>query len=67
LIKWRVNNPAGFEGGTAIYINPIGPFDVRDAVVPRLYDLRARGIVGNFRIAEECSCEPNPLRYLDEG
>lgn len=66
LIKWRVNNPAGFEGGTAIYVNPIGPFDVRDAVVPRLYELRDRGRIGGCRIAEECSCEPNSLRYLEQ-
>jgi len=65
LIKWRVNNPAGFEGGTAIYVNPIGPFDVRDAVVPRLYALRDQGRIGGCRIAEECPCEPNSLRYLD--
>jgi galactose-1-phosphate uridylyltransferase len=65
LIKWRVNNPAGFEGGTAIYVNPIGPFDVRDAVVPRLYELRDRGALGNLAIAEECVCAPNSLRYLD--
>lgn len=65
LIKWRVNNPAGFEGGTAIYVNPMGPFQVRDAVVPRLYDLRDEGRIGGCRIAEESRCEPNSLRYLD--
>ncbi|MCD6360558.1 MAG: DUF4921 family protein, partial [Armatimonadetes bacterium] len=30
LIKWRTNNPAGFEGGTKIYINPISPIALRD-------------------------------------
>jgi len=63
LIKWRTNNPAGFEGGTKIYINPISPTDLRDMIVPRLYELRAKGEIGGFKVAEECSCEPNSLKY----
>jgi galactose-1-phosphate uridylyltransferase len=63
LIKWRTNNPAGFEGGTKIYINPISPTDLRDMVVPRLYELRGRNEIGGFRVAEECACEPNMLKY----
>ncbi len=63
LIKWRTNNPAGFEGGTKIYINPVSPKALRDLVVPRLYDLRNSGEIAGLRIAEECACEPNPLKY----
>jgi galactose-1-phosphate uridylyltransferase len=63
LIKWRTNNPAGFEGGTKIYINPISPTALRDLVVPRLYELRSKGDLGNLKIAEECPCEPNSLKY----
>jgi hypothetical protein len=63
LIKWRTNNPAGFEGGTKIYINPISPTDLRDMIVPRLYELRGKGEIGGFKVAEECPCEPNSLRY----
>lgn len=64
FIKWRVSNPAGFEGGTNIFINPLRPKDVRDSVVPNLYRLRAEGkIDANIRIAEECPVEPNTLRY----
>ncbi len=63
LIKWRTNNPAGFEGGTKIYINPISPPDLRDMIVPRLYELRDHGHIGGLKIAEECPCEPNSLRY----
>lgn len=63
LIKWRTNNPAGFEGGTKIYINPISPTDLRDMIVPRLYELRDKGQIGGFKVAEECPCEPNSLRY----
>jgi galactose-1-phosphate uridylyltransferase len=63
LIKWRTNNPAGFEGGTKIYINPISPIALRDKIVPRLYELRDAGKIARFRIAEECSLTPNCLQY----
>lgn len=63
LLKWRVNVPAGFEGGTSIYINPLTPLDLRDKMVPRLYHLRDTGAITNFRIAEECKLAPNPLLY----
>ena len=56
--------PAGFEGGTNIFINPLTPIDLRDRLVPRMYDLRAGGrINGAIRIAEECRVVPNPLQY----
>jgi galactose-1-phosphate uridylyltransferase len=64
LIKWRVNNPAGFEGGTSIFINPVRPTDVRDEIVPNLFKLREEGrIAAGIRIAEECPVVPNSLRY----
>ncbi len=64
LIKWRVNTAAGFEGGTSIYINPIAPHEMRDRMVPRLYQLREDGRIPNsISIAEECRVYPNPLRY----
>jgi galactose-1-phosphate uridylyltransferase len=63
LIKWRINVPAGFEGGTSIYINPMTPIDLRDRLVPRLYKLRDERKIGYIRIAEECKVEPNPLKY----
>ncbi len=63
LIKWRTNNPAGFEGGTKIYINPISPIALRDKLVPRLYELRNSGKIAPFRIAEECQLVPNCLKY----
>jgi galactose-1-phosphate uridylyltransferase len=64
-IHLRINNPAGFEGGTRIYINPVTPYELRDRVVPRLYELRNAGTIGPIRIAEECVLRPNPLRYID--
>jgi galactose-1-phosphate uridylyltransferase len=63
LLKWRINVPAGFEGGTNIYINPITPIDLRDKIVPRFYQLRSEGKIENFPIAEECNLTPNPLKY----
>ncbi len=64
LIKWRINNPAGFEGGTKIHINPMQVTDIRDQMVPRLYDLRDKKIIDGFKIAEECPLKPNSLRYI---
>ena len=64
-IKWRINNPAGFEGGTRIYINPMSPFELRDRMVSRLYQVRdQRKIASGIRIAEECSIEPNALQFF---
>lgn len=64
FIKLRINTPAGFEGGTNIFINPITPFGLRDKIVPQLYALRSAGqIASTIRIAEECKLLPNPLHY----
>jgi galactose-1-phosphate uridylyltransferase len=63
LIKWRVNVPAGFEGGTSIFINPLTPIELRDKLVPRLYKLRDENRIAWVRIAEECRVDPNPLKY----
>jgi len=63
LLKWRTSNPAGFEGGTKIYVNPVGPRQVRDMMVERLYKLRDEKKVDGFEIAEECKLVPNCLNY----
>ena len=63
LIKWRVNVAAGFEGGTSIYINPLTPVELRDKMVPRLYELRDEGRISGIHIAAECSLKPNMLEY----
>ncbi len=63
LIKWRTITPAGFEGGTGIYINPISPVQVRDSLVPELFKLREENKLGNVRIAEECNVDYNMLQY----
>lgn len=64
VLKWRVSTLAGFEGGTKVYLNTIDPWNLRDRVVPRLEQLRADGrIAASIRIATECECRPNSLRY----
>jgi galactose-1-phosphate uridylyltransferase len=63
LIKLRINTPAGFEGGTSIFINPLTPIELRDRLVPVLYRLRDEGKIPWIRIAEECRVDPNPLKY----
>jgi galactose-1-phosphate uridylyltransferase len=63
LIKWRVSTPAGFEGGTRIYVNTIDPESLRDRVVPRLFQLKNEGKIALMNIAFECACIPNCLRY----
>lgn len=64
MLKWRVSTLAGFEGGTKIYLNTIDPWTLRDRVVPELFRLRSAGhIAGSVRIATECECRPNCLRY----
>lgn len=63
LIKWRVNTPAGFEGGTKIYINTIDPISLRDKMVPRLFELKNQRKIAQFNIAFECQCVPNSLKY----
>jgi len=63
LIKWRINTPAGFEGGTKIYINTLDPEGLRDKLVPNLLKLRAEGKIAPMKIADECLTRPNALKY----
>jgi galactose-1-phosphate uridylyltransferase len=65
LLKWRISTPAGFEGGTKIYVNTIDPWALRDRVVERLRELRDQGRVAPMAIGDECSFTPNLLRYQD--
>jgi galactose-1-phosphate uridylyltransferase len=62
-IKWRISNPAGFEGGTMIYVNTMDPETLRDRMVPRLFQLKNEGKTAAFKIAFECDCVPNCLKY----
>jgi len=63
LIKWRISIQAGFEGGTKIYVNPMAVSEVRDYLVPRLFELRYQSKIAPFQIAEECPVKPNSLKY----
>ncbi|MDZ7339404.1 MAG: DUF4921 family protein, partial [candidate division KSB1 bacterium] len=67
LIKWRVTIPAGFEGGTKIYVNPFRLKDLRDMIVPRLFEMRDKGKIAPVCIAKECEVKPNSLKYYLNG
>lgn len=64
VFKWRISNPAGFEGGTKIYVNTISPMDVRNRILPKLFQLRESGKIAQMDIGDECPAKPNSLRYL---
>ena len=64
IIKWRISTIAGFEGATKIYLNTLDPYAIRDRLVPKLFTLRDEGRIDrSLKIATECECRPNPLRY----
>jgi galactose-1-phosphate uridylyltransferase len=63
LIKWRTHTHSGFEGGTRIYINPFPPHRIRDMVLTKLIDYRDKGLVGGFKLGDECPLKPNCLMY----
>lgn len=66
LLKLRLHTPAGFEGNTKIYINPILPHKLRDEIVTILHVKRAKNeIAEGIRIGDEVSKNPNPLRYFE--
>ncbi|MFN8193443.1 MAG: DUF4921 family protein [Nocardioidaceae bacterium] len=54
VVKWRVSTPAGFEGGTRIYVNTIDPWTVASRMRARLVELGADGVLGDVRV------EPGP-------
>ena len=62
LLKWRISTLAGFEGGTRIYLNTIDPWKVVERTVPRLRELRDRGLIAPMRIGDECRVSPSMLR-----
>ena len=62
LLKWRISTLAGFEGGTRIYLNTIDPWKVVERTVPRLLELRDRGLIAPMRIGDECRVSPSMLR-----
>lgn len=66
VLKWRISNPAGFEGATGIFVNTIDPHSLRDRVVPELRELRARGRIAPVRIGGECTISRGALRYLSD-
>lgn len=62
LVKWRISTLAGFEGGTRIYLNTINPWEVRERLLPRLFELRESGHIANMALGDECRISPKDLR-----
>ncbi len=63
-VKLRVHTPAGFEGNTKIYINPVSPQKLAAEIVKALRDKRHKGLVSrDIRIGDEIKKRPNILNY----
>lgn len=68
VLKWRISNPAGFEGGTKIHVNTIDPWELRRRAVASLHELRAEGrIAAGIRIGDECVPADARLRYAESA
>lgn len=66
VLKWRISNPAGFEGGTKVYVNTVDPWELRRRTVAALGDLRSAGrLAGGIRIGDEVSAADAQLHYSD--
>lgn len=66
VLKWRISTPAGFEGGTKIYVNTIDPWELRRRTVEALHDLRDAGrLAPGIRIGDECTPDDALLHYAD--
>lgn len=63
-IKLRIVNPAGFEGNTRIYINPISPLNLKEEICEALHEARNKGEISpKIRIGDEVSKTYNVLLY----
>ncbi|WP_424960587.1 DUF4921 family protein [Microbacterium saccharophilum] len=68
VLKWRISTPAGFEGGTKVYVNTIDPWELRRRAVASLEQLRSEGrLADGIRIGDECDAGDARLRYADDA
>ncbi|RLK48911.1 DUF4921 family protein [Microbacterium telephonicum] len=66
VLKWRVSTPAGFEGGTKVYVNTIDPWELRRRAVAELERLRDAGrLAPGVRVGDECTPDDARLHYAD--
>lgn len=64
LIKLRLHNPAGFEGNTKIYINPVSPQALANEIIVQLCEKRDAGYIApSIRVGEEVGKQFNVLQY----
>lgn len=65
-IKLRVITPAGFEGNTNIFINPISPHNLKEEVCEALFVARESGeIPKSIKIDNEITRPAKALRYVE--
>jgi galactose-1-phosphate uridylyltransferase len=63
-LKLRIHTPAGFEGNTQIYINPVSPRMLASEMIRQLEKKRNDGeICPDIRIGKEVKRETNVLKY----
>lgn len=68
VLKWRISNPAGFEGGTKVHVNTIDPWELRRRAVVELERLRGEGrLARGIRIGDECVASDARLRYAEDA
>lgn len=66
VLKWRISIPAGFEGGTKIYVNTIDPWTLHARAVAAMRELRDAGrLAPGLRIGDECAPGDARLGYAD--
>ena len=59
-LKWRINTPAGLEGGARVTLNPLDPHETRERALEGM-----KKHLENARFGDNCHCEAGSLRYLD--
>jgi galactose-1-phosphate uridylyltransferase len=64
LLRWRVNNPSGFEGGTDVYLHPISPQQMAEKLGSRLREIQVEDKSDGFRIVGDGDGPSGSLRYL---
>ena len=66
LIKWRINIPAGFEGSSHIFVNPLFPSEMKERVMDSLVQLRQEKRIGNMKLGDECEASRGCLHYNND-
>ncbi len=63
ILKWRNHRLAGIEGITGLYPNEFSPLDIKEMLLPRLFDLRREQRIARVNIGDECKKDDAALNY----